>query len=231
MDSKSWKAYLHGKIILCWGPVDSLLAPAGQLHGSPVKVQVPTLFFSTRIRQSKWEFRIDQLLISLIPSPYLSLPTSWQLQVEMVQSESIASRNSNTFILSYCQWLISCFMYDIQHCFICRPSDSTVSEDAGIEPRTVATLALTARSSNHSARSHPHFNFNIWDTVDRGFIHFEHSSISKCFQRSTKIKQAMYVGVLCDDIFKNILLLLEGVQEQVYSHNDLLGLPGVCKSK
>jgi hypothetical protein len=33
------------------------------------------------------------------------------------------------------------FMYDIQHCFICRPSDSTVSEDAGIEPRTVATTA------------------------------------------------------------------------------------------
>ncbi len=25
-------------------------------------------------------------------------------------------------------------MYCIQHCFICRPSDSTVSEDAGIEP-------------------------------------------------------------------------------------------------
>jgi hypothetical protein len=24
-------------------------------------------------------------------------------------------------------------MYCIQHCFICRPSDSTVSEDAGIE--------------------------------------------------------------------------------------------------
>ncbi len=30
------------------------------------------------------------------------------------------------------------FMYDIQHCFICRPSGYTVSEDAGIEPRTVA---------------------------------------------------------------------------------------------
>ncbi len=26
------------------------------------------------------------------------------------------------------------FRYDIQHCFICRPSDSNVSEDAGIEP-------------------------------------------------------------------------------------------------
>ncbi len=50
----------------------------------------------------------------------------------------------------------SFFMYFIQHCFICRPSDSTVSEDAGIDqPRTVATLALTARRCNLSARSNP----------------------------------------------------------------------------
>jgi hypothetical protein len=48
-------------------------------------------------------------------------------------------------------------MYDIQHCFIWRPSDSTVWEDAGIEPRTVATTALAVRGSNHSARSHPQF--------------------------------------------------------------------------
>ncbi len=41
------------------------------------------------------------------------------------------------------------FPYNIQHCFICRPSDSTVPTDAGIEPRTVATGALTARRSNH----------------------------------------------------------------------------------
>jgi hypothetical protein len=46
-------------------------------------------------------------------------------------------------------------MYVIQHCFICRPSDSTVWEDAGIEPRTFATFALTARRSNYTARSHP----------------------------------------------------------------------------
>jgi hypothetical protein len=39
--------------------------------------------------------------------------------------------------------------------FICRTSDSTVSEDAGIKPRTVATSALAVRRSNHSARSHP----------------------------------------------------------------------------
>ncbi len=31
------------------------------------------------------------------------------------------------------------FIYVIQHCFICRPSDSTVSEDAGIEPDALTT--------------------------------------------------------------------------------------------
>jgi hypothetical protein len=46
------------------------------------------------------------------------------------------------------------YMYCIQHSFICCPSDSTVSEDAGIEPRIVATSALAVRRSNHSARSH-----------------------------------------------------------------------------
>jgi hypothetical protein len=39
--------------------------------------------------------------------------------------------------------------YNIQPCFICRPSDSTVPTDAGIEPRTVATGALAVRRSNH----------------------------------------------------------------------------------
>jgi hypothetical protein len=41
------------------------------------------------------------------------------------------------------------FSYNIQHCFICRPSDFTVPTDAGIEPRTVATVALAVRRSNH----------------------------------------------------------------------------------
>ncbi len=40
-------------------------------------------------------------------------------------------------------------VYYIQHCFICRPSDSTVPTDAGIEPRTVATGPLAVRRSNH----------------------------------------------------------------------------------
>jgi hypothetical protein len=36
-------------------------------------------------------------------------------------------------------------------CFICRPSDSTVSEEAGTEPRTVSTSALAVRRSSYSA--------------------------------------------------------------------------------
>jgi hypothetical protein len=41
------------------------------------------------------------------------------------------------------------FSYNIQYCFICCPSDSTVPTDAGVEPRTVATGALEVRRSNH----------------------------------------------------------------------------------
>jgi len=33
-------------------------------------------------------------------------------------------------------------MYFIQHCFIYRPSDYVVSEDAGIDPGTVVQLAV-----------------------------------------------------------------------------------------
>ncbi len=39
------------------------------------------------------------------------------------------------------------FIYVIKHCFICRPSDFTVSEDAGIEPKNVATLAFTTKNA------------------------------------------------------------------------------------
>ncbi len=49
-------------------------------------------------------------------------------------------------------------LYSIQHYFICRHSDSTVSEDDGIKLRTVATSALAVVRSNHKARSHLFFN-------------------------------------------------------------------------
>jgi len=50
-------------------------------------------------------------------------------------------------------------MYFIQHCLICRPSDSTASKDARIEPRTVATSALAVRGSNHSATYRPQLGY------------------------------------------------------------------------
>jgi hypothetical protein len=53
-------------------------------------------------------------------------------------------------------------MYCIQHYFICRPTDSTVLEDAGIEPWTIATTAYwlspainTRLKSHPPAKSHP----------------------------------------------------------------------------
>ncbi len=71
------------------------------------------------------------------------------------QSAERSPGRSYTQIINFNFFGFFLFMYDIQHCFICRPSDSTVSEDAGIEPRTVATTALAVGRSNHSARSHP----------------------------------------------------------------------------
>ncbi len=49
-----------------------------------------------------------------------------------------------------------------------------MSEDAGIEPRTVATTSLAVRRSNHSARSHPHrsqkveLRFSLLFLLDNG---------------------------------------------------------------
>ncbi len=52
-------------------------------------------------------------------------------------------------------------MYFIQCWFICSPSDSTVSEDAGIEPSAVVTFTLAVRHSNHSGRSHALFQYFV----------------------------------------------------------------------
>jgi hypothetical protein len=58
-----------------------------------------------------------------------------------------------TLIVFFLKYFLGGFfsfcLYNIQHCFICSPSDSTVPTDAGIEPRTVATCALAVRRSNH----------------------------------------------------------------------------------
>ncbi len=54
-----------------------------------------------------------------------------------------------SFLIFFWGIFFTFVQYNIQHCFICRPSDSTVPTDAGIEPRTVATGALAVRRSNH----------------------------------------------------------------------------------
>jgi hypothetical protein len=63
---------------------------------------------------------------------------------------------NDSFLSAFLYYKIVFFliMYDIQQCFIRHPSDSTVLDDAGIEPTTVASTALAVIHSYHSARSH-----------------------------------------------------------------------------
>ncbi len=79
--------------------------------------------------------------------------TQWEREREEKSIEKLPGRNFFIFFIFNIFWgdfLVVLFCsYCIQHCFICRPSDSTVPTDAGIEPRTVATGALAVRRSNH----------------------------------------------------------------------------------
>jgi hypothetical protein len=70
--------------------------------------------------------------------------------VRTVRISALFDKNiPNTIFYYFLGGFFLFFSYYIQHCFICRPSDSTVPTDAGIEPRTVATCALAVRRSNH----------------------------------------------------------------------------------
>ncbi len=107
------------------------------------------------------------------------------------------------FIFSFIVYLISGFfpfMFVIQHCSICRPSDSTVSEDAGIEtsllrlwhwdtPTTRLDLIHnSARSHPLSARFHPH-PFIILQCVWK-FLNSQESTWLVC---TLYIKCTMYI--------------------------------------
>jgi hypothetical protein len=63
------------------------------------------------------------------------------------------------------------FLYfsSIQHCFVCRPSDSTVSEDAGFRPRTVA---IFVRRSN-TARATVFSNMPNEEIVNAGAVKYQ----------------------------------------------------------
>jgi hypothetical protein len=60
---------------------------------------------------------------------------------------SFHSHKNASFFIRGIFFLSFFSQYFIQHCFICRTSESTVSENAGIEPRIVATTALAVRRS------------------------------------------------------------------------------------
>ncbi len=79
-------------------------------------------------------------------------------------------------------------MYFIQHCFICRPSDSTVSEDARNKPRTVATLEF-ARRSNHSARSHPS---RLWISSTKPVPTVQECTLSLLYSTECSLRQLKY---------------------------------------
>ncbi len=99
-------------------------------------------------------------------------------------------------------------LYFIQHCFICRPTDSTVSEGAGIEPRKVVTSALAVRRSSHSATSHPYSRLHLIHTR----LHLIHTEFdynysictlfgAKCFRCEVQITNFT-------DFFRNSFLAL-----------------------
>jgi hypothetical protein len=88
-------------------------------------------------------------------------PSQWPARSFRLQDQQLLNFKGGFFFF---------FKYDIQHCPICRPSDSTVWKDAGIEPRTVATTALAVRRSNHSARSHPPTRLDLIH-IRRDLIH------------------------------------------------------------
>jgi hypothetical protein len=91
----------------------------------------------------------------LIPPPRPH-PTGDNLHLSIHFTTPTLLRNSTVCMFLKGDFCLFSVLYSLfRHCFICRPSDSTVSEDAGSETRTVGTVALTARRSNRSARSHP----------------------------------------------------------------------------
>ncbi len=92
--------------------------------------------FSHVLSSNQGEF-LTELIVFVDKTQYEGAATTGGITVETALQ---AGQTKSAFLK---------FSYYIQHCFICRPSDSTVPTVAGIEPRTVATGVLTVRRSNH----------------------------------------------------------------------------------
>ena len=108
-----------------------------------VKQLLSLAAFGSRSRLYSCRTEQQQLLAPAfleVHAQILAALKAWCHWLAALHSESL--RSAESLIKGRISWIFL-FMYDIQHCFICRPSDSTVSEDARIVPRTVATTALS----------------------------------------------------------------------------------------
>ncbi len=138
----AYQQYLHNSQYY-YGAIISMKKSARGMWINPGVV-----FTFTRQRWGSITFRSYLALLAwgsnILNIPQLS--TSYPCNNFILRAESKSCFIEKHLISEYFFFF---FSYYIQHCFICRPSDSTVPTDAGIEPRTVATGALAVRRSNH----------------------------------------------------------------------------------
>ena len=122
------------------------------LYDLYLKNQVDTLILRSNIGANVKDAETASFLCFCL-NLLASMSASWVNNGESFRPSAVVQSLyslSNIFFLNIFLGDFFLFVqYNIQHCFICRPSDSTVPTDAGIEPRTVATSALAVRRSNH----------------------------------------------------------------------------------
>ncbi len=81
-----------------------------------------------------------------------------------------------------------------QNCFVCRRSDSSVSEDAGIEPKTVATSALAVRRSNYISSTLGHISTTIRLHLIHTWLHPIHNLATSHSHSATTHPQLGYIS-------------------------------------
>jgi hypothetical protein len=127
---------------------------SGSRRPKNIRIRIRIRISSTRLHVPELVADLAKQLIVVIRGALLAL-SHLQAQDLLVdvnlkhQNNKLPEMNIHISLLYFLVGIFYFFSYDIQHCFICRPSDSTVPTDAGIEPRTVATGALAVNHVNH----------------------------------------------------------------------------------
>ncbi len=121
---------------------------------------VPTCHGSTTLSETKWTIPCwskkdvsGSFLLGRIQICTKLLWTFiWRIFVKLFRIVLFREQQSND---NRGDDFLNFLLYFIQQCYICRPTRFHCVGGCWIEPMTTATLALSARRSNHSARSHP----------------------------------------------------------------------------